>query len=36
MMMIRANCRAQFLAEDIDFILSVLGRKIGTADCLVQ
>jgi hypothetical protein len=36
MMMIRPNCRAQFAAEDIDFILSVLGRKIGTAECLVQ
>ena len=34
--MIRANCRAQFAAEDIDFILSVLGSKIGTAECLVQ
>jgi hypothetical protein len=36
MMMIRPNCRAQFAAEDIDFILSVLGPKIGTADCLVK
>jgi hypothetical protein len=36
MMMIRPNCRAQFAAEDIDFILSVLGRKIGTAECLVK
>jgi hypothetical protein len=36
MMMIRPNCRAQFAAEDIDFILSVLGRKIGTAECLVR
>ena len=35
-MMIRPNCRAQFAAEDIDFILSVLGRKIGTAECLVK
>jgi hypothetical protein len=34
--MIQANCRAQFAAEDIDFILSVLGQKIGTAECLVQ
>jgi hypothetical protein len=34
--MIRPNCRAQFAAEDIDFILSVLGRKIGTAECLVK
>jgi hypothetical protein len=36
MIMIRPNCRAQFAAEDIDFILSVLGPKIGTAECLVQ
>jgi len=36
MIMIRPNCRAQFAAEDIDFILSVLGRKIGTAECLVK
>ena len=34
--MIRPNCRAQFAAEDIDFILSVLGPKIGTAECLVK
>src|SRR5882672_3470068 len=36
MKMIQPNCRIQFAAEDIDFILSVLGRKIGTAECLVQ
>jgi hypothetical protein len=36
MMMIRPNCRAQFAAEDIDFILSILGSKIGTAKCLVR
>jgi hypothetical protein len=36
MKMIQPNCRAQFAAEDIDFILSVLGQKIGTAECLVQ
>ena len=36
MMLIRPNCRAQFAAEDIDFILSVLGPKIGTAECLVK
>jgi hypothetical protein len=34
--LIQPNCRAQFAAEDIEFILSVLGRKIGTADCLVK
>src|SRR5437762_12630449 len=36
MKLIQPNCRAQFAAEDIDFILSVLGRKIGTAECLVK
>jgi hypothetical protein len=36
MKMIQANCRVQFAAEDIEFILSVLGRKIGTAECLIQ
>jgi hypothetical protein len=36
MKMIQPNCRIQFAAEDIDFILSVLGRKIETADCLVK
>ena len=34
--MIQPNCRAQFAAEDIEFILSVLGRKLGTAECLVK
>ena len=34
--MIQPNCRTQFAAEDIDFILSVLGHKIETADCLVK
>jgi hypothetical protein len=36
MKMIQANCRVQFAAEDIEFILSVLGAKIGTAECLVK
>src|SRR6267154_1608186 len=36
MKLIQPNCRAQFAAEDIEFILSVLGGKIGTAECLVQ
>lgn len=36
MKMIQPKCRVQFAAEDIDFILSVLGGKIGTAACLVQ
>jgi hypothetical protein len=36
MKLIQSNCRAQFAAEDIEFILSVLGGKIGTADCLIK
>src|SRR5215468_10299265 len=36
MKMIQANCRVQFAAEDIDFILSVLGQKIGNAECLIK
>ncbi len=36
MMMIRPNCRARFSAEDIGFILSVLGRRVGSAESLVK
>jgi hypothetical protein len=36
MKVIQPNCRARFAAEDVEFILSVLGRKLGTADCLVR
>ena len=36
MKVIQPNCRAQFAAEDIEFILSVLGAKIGTAECLIK
>jgi hypothetical protein len=36
MKLIQANCRIQFAAEDVDFILSVLGSKIGTQECLVR
>jgi len=36
MIVIRPNCRVQFTAEDIDFILSVLGPKAGSAETLVQ
>ena len=36
MKMIQPNCRVQFAAEDIDFILSVLGGKIGNAECLIK
>lgn len=36
MKVIQPNCRVQFTAQDIEFILEVLGRKLGTADCLVK
>jgi len=36
MKMIQPNCRARFAAEDIEFILSILGGKIGTAECLIK
>jgi hypothetical protein len=36
MKMIQPNCRGRFAAEDIEFILSVLGQRIGTAECLVK
>ncbi|MDB6068539.1 MAG: hypothetical protein JWR26_4747 [Pedosphaera sp.] len=36
MKIIQPNCRVQFTAQDVDFILEVLGRKLGTADCLVK
>ena len=34
--MIKPNCRVQFAAQDIEFILSVLGGKLGGSNCLVQ
>lgn len=34
--MIKPNCRVQFAAQDVEFILSVLGGKLGGSDCLVQ
>ncbi len=34
--MIQPNCRVQFAAEDVDFILSVLGSRIGNGECLVK
>src|SRR4051794_29345939 len=36
MKMIQPNCRVKFAAEDINFILSGLGGKLGTAECLVK
>ncbi len=36
MKVIQPNCRVQFTAEDIDFIVSILGKKTGDAQCLTQ
>jgi hypothetical protein len=36
MIMIQPNCRVQFTAQDVEFILEILGRRLGTADCLVK
>src|ERR1043166_2248010 len=36
MKLIQPNCRIQFAAEDNEFIVSVLGSKLGTAECLVK
>jgi hypothetical protein len=36
MKMIQPNCRVQFTAQDVDFILKVLGRTIGGTECLVR
>lgn len=36
MKVIQPNCRVQFAAEDIEFIVSVLGTRLGDAECLIQ
>jgi hypothetical protein len=36
MKVIKPNCRTQFAARDVEFILSVLGGKLEGPDCLVQ
>ena len=36
MKMIQPNCRVQFAAEDVEFVLSVLGGNTGDAGCLVK
>jgi hypothetical protein len=36
MKLIQPNCRVQFTAEDIDFIVSILGKRLGDAECLVK
>jgi len=36
MLVIQPNCRVQFTAEDIDFIITTLGSGAGDADCLTR
>lgn len=36
MKVIQPNCRVQFTAEDVDFIVSILGTKRGDSQCLVE
>lgn len=36
MKVIQPNCRVQFTAADIDFIVAHLGRKTGDADCVTR
>jgi hypothetical protein len=36
MNVIQPNCRVQFTAQDVEFVLEVLGRGVGNADCLVK
>jgi len=36
MKVIQPNCRIQFTAQDIDFIVQVLGKKTGDAQCLIR
>ncbi len=36
MKVIKPNCRIQFAAQDVDFILTVLGGKVRDSDCLVE
>ncbi len=36
MKLVQPKCRVQFAAQDIDFVLAILGKRLGTADCLVR
>ena len=36
MKLIQPNCRVQFAAEDVEFIVSVLGAKTGDSECLIK
>lgn len=33
---IQPNCRMQFTAEDVEFVVSVLGKHLGSAECLAK
>jgi hypothetical protein len=36
MKLVQPNCRVQFTAGDIEFVLSVLGRRLSSAECLTK
>lgn len=36
MKLIQPNCRVQFAAEDVEFVVSMLGSKLGDTECLVR
>lgn len=36
MKLIQPNCRVQFTAQDVEFVVKVLGQKLGSAECLVK
>jgi hypothetical protein len=36
MNMVQPNCRVQFTAEDIDFVLEVLRPRVNSRECLIQ
>ena len=36
MNVIKPNCRIQFAAQDVEFILTVLGSKVSESDCLTK
>jgi hypothetical protein len=36
MKVIQPNCRIQFTAADVDFVVAILGKKTGDADCVTK
>lgn len=36
MKVIQPNCRIQFTAADVDFVVAILGQKAGDADCVTR